>query len=55
MLMDEVNHNGHYDYFLTDAALEYQAGNPTVPVDKELYMEHDENVMDMMINFYEKE
>ena len=55
MLMDEVNHNGHYDYFLTDAALEYQAENPTVPVDKELYMEHDENVMDMMINFYEKE
>ena len=55
MLMDEENHNGHYDYFLTDAALEYQVENPTVQVDKELYMEHDENVMDMMINFYENE
>lgn len=55
VLMDEENHNGHYDYFLTDAALEYQAQNPTVPIDKELYMEHDEKVMNMMIKFYENE
>lgn len=53
VLMDEENHNGHYDYFLTDAALEYQAENPTVPIDKELYMEHDANVMNMMIDYLE--
>ena len=53
VLMDEENHNGHYDYFLTDAALEYQAENPTVPIDKELYMEHDENVMNMIISYLE--
>lgn len=55
VLMDEENHNGHYDYFLTDAALKYQAENPTVPIDKKLYMEHDEKVMNMMIKFYENE
>lgn len=53
VLMNEEGHNGHYDYFLTDAALEYQAGNPSVPINKELYMEHDEKVMDMMIEFLE--
>lgn len=37
------------------AALEYQVGNPTVPIDKNLYMEHDENVMNMMIEFIENE
>ena len=39
------NHNGHYNYFLTDATLKYQAENPAVPIDKKLYMEHDEKVM----------
>lgn len=51
MLMDTENHNGHYDYFLTDAALEYQASNPSMPIDKELYMEHDEKLMNTMIEF----
>ena len=25
MLMDKENHNGHYDFFLADAAIEYKA------------------------------
>ena len=53
VLMDEENHNGHYDYFLTDAALEYAANNPIPPIDKELYREHDVNVMDMIIEFFD--
>ncbi len=51
VLMDKENHNGHYDYFLTDAALEYQAEDPAAPVNKELYMEHDEEVMQMIIEY----
>lgn len=54
VLMDEENHNGHYDYFLTDAALEYATKNPTPPIDKELYMEHDTDVMNMIIEFFER-
>lgn len=53
VLMDEENHNGHYDYFLTDAALEYAADNPIPPIDKELYREHDVHVMDMIIEFFD--
>lgn len=52
VLMDEENHNGHYDYFLTDAALEYAAENPMPPIDKELYREHDTDVMNMIIEFF---
>ncbi len=51
MLMDKENHNGHYDYFLTDAALEYAAENPEPPIDKELYMEHDADIMNMIIEY----
>lgn len=53
ILMDKENHNGHYDYFLTDAALEYQKSNPETNVDKELYMEHDASVMQMIIDFFD--
>lgn len=53
VLMDKKNHNGHYDYFLTDAALEYQKSEPKADVDKELYMEHDEEVMNRIIDFYD--
>lgn len=53
VLMDEENHNGHYDYFLTDAALEYAANNPIPPIDKELYREHDVHAMDMIIEFFD--
>lgn len=34
---------------------EYRASNPSLPIDKELYMEHDEKVMNMMIEFLEDE
>lgn len=52
ILMDKENHNGHYDYFLTDAALNYQASKPKKDIDKELYMEHDVKVMQTIIDFY---
>ena len=51
--MNEENHNGHYNYFLSDAALLYQASNPSVPINKALYMEHDENIMNMLVKFLE--
>lgn len=53
VLMNEENHNGHYDYFLTDAAVEYAADNPMLPINKELYMEHDTDVMNMIIEFFD--
>ena len=52
VLMDEENHNGHYNYFLTDAALAYADQNPAPPIDKELYREHDADVMNMIIDFF---
>lgn len=52
-LMTEENHNHHYDYFLTDAALEYQQENPTGQIDKELYMQHDAEFMKDMIEYFE--
>lgn len=53
VLMNHENHNGHYDYFLTDAALKYQDSQPTENINKELYMEHDPEVMQMIIDFFE--
>ncbi len=45
----ETNHNGHYDYFLTDDALEYQSlvRNEifTGEIDKSLYCQHDTDFM----------
>lgn len=52
VLMDKQNHNEHYTYFLTDNAVEYQKSEPQGTINKELYMEHDENVMKMIIDFY---
>ncbi len=52
VLMDKQNHNEHYTYFLTDNAVEYQKSEPQGTINKELYMEHDENVMEMIIDFY---
>jgi len=48
-----VRHNGHYDYFLTDDALEYQESAPDTNIDKELYMEHDADVMQMILDFFD--
>lgn len=53
ILMDKENHNGHYDYFLTDEALRYQESQPDANIDKELYMEHDADVMQMIISFFD--
>jgi hypothetical protein len=52
--MDQQNHNEHYTYFLTDNAVKYQNSEPQGKIDKELYMEHDETVMKMICDFYEK-
>lgn len=50
---NEENHNDHYDYFLTDEALAYQQNTPEANIDKELYMEHDEKIMQMIIDFFD--
>lgn len=51
----ESNHNGHYDYFLTDEALEYQSlvQNETFTgeIDKYLYRQHDTNFMEFLNEF----
>ena len=49
LLMDKPEHNGHYSYFLTDAAIAYQKTNPKDNIDKNLYMEHDKTIMEMII------
>ena len=55
-LMNDENHHGHYDYFLTDEAVEYQNrvknGEVTFPIDKFLYMEHDNEMMNDINQFY---
>jgi len=53
ILMVEENHNGHYDYFLTDEAVAYQKNAPDTNIDKELYMEHDADVMQMITTFFD--
>ena len=53
ILMDEENHNGHYDYFLTDEALAYQKNAPDTDIDKELYMQHDAEIMQMIIDYFD--
>ena len=50
--LDQENHNEHYTYFLTDNAVEYQKSKPQGKIDKRLYMEHDESVMNMIRDFY---
>lgn len=51
----ETNHNGHYDYFLTDAALKYQSlvQNETFTgeIDKCLYRQHDTDFMKFLNDF----
>lgn len=51
----EINHNGHYDYFLTDDALEYQllVKNEifTGEIDKILYCQHDTAFMKSLNDF----
>lgn len=53
-LMTEEKHNHHYDYFLTDTALEYQESHPTGVIDKELYMQHDEQFMNRIVMFFDE-
>jgi len=53
--MEDENQCGHYDYFLTDEAIEYRkqvnAGN-IEDVDKKLYMEHDLEFMYIINQFF---
>lgn len=56
MLMNNKNHNGHYNYFLTDEAVEYDnkvEEGKVKKIDKNLYMQHDEKFMDELNKFYE--
>lgn len=52
LLMDKPEHNGHYFYFLTDAAIEYQKTNPKNNINKNLYMEHDKAILEMICSFF---
>lgn len=56
LYMDKENHDGHYDYFLTDAALAYQdevnQKAETGDIDKLLYMQHDPALMDQINSFF---
>lgn len=54
LLMNEEGHNEHYSYFLTDEAIAYQGSNPAGIINKELYMEHDSDTMELIIRFFEK-
>lgn len=51
----ETTHNGHYDYFLTEEALEYQSSlknkSFTGQIDKNLYAEHDVTFMKYLNDF----
>lgn len=51
VLMNQENHNEHYNYFLTDNAIDYQNSEPQGNINKELYNEHDESVMKMICDF----
>ena len=55
MLMDRDNHNGHYDYMLTDRALEYQEfcrNNPGEAVDPWRINEQDGTFFDQVNAFF---
>jgi pimeloyl-ACP methyl ester carboxylesterase len=55
-VMDDENRHGHFDYFLSNRAVEYrkQVENKKVnpPLDKFLYMEHDDEIMNYINRFY---
>lgn len=59
-VMDKPNHHGHYDYFLSDAAVAYskqlESGkeDKNKPIDKSLYTEHNKETMDYFNDFFEK-
>lgn len=55
MLMDREGHNGHYDYMLTDQALEYQnlcRSSNIRPMDKWFVMEQDDSFFDQINIFF---
>lgn len=59
-IMDKPNHHGHYDYFLSDAAVEYskqlksEKEDKNKPIDKFLYSGIDKEIMDCFNDFFEK-
>lgn len=59
-VMDEENHNAHYDYFLSDDAIKYKEkienGNDYKDnsIDKFLYMDHNTETMDYINEFFLK-
>lgn len=55
ILMDQERHNGHFDYMLSDRALEYQAlcrAQNTAPADKWLAAEQDDGFFDRINTFF---
>ena len=56
-VMDEKNHNGHYDYFLSDDAVKYRAllekeDADSNSIDRILYMDHDKETMQYINEFF---
>lgn len=55
-LMEKDKHHGHYDYFLTDAAITYREkvnqNSFKGEIDKYLYNEHDHEIMQEITDFY---
>lgn len=56
ILKNAEKHNGHYDYFLTDSAVEYETfvSSKTFSgeIDKALYAQHDVSFMDSLNRFF---
>jgi hypothetical protein len=55
MLMQNDRHNGHFDYMLSDTALDYQKlcrDNKVISVDKWIIMEQDIKFYDKINTFY---
>ena len=57
LLEQRENHSGHYDYFLSDRALDYHKTANSLsenePIDKWLYMEHDSETMERICAFFD--
>lgn len=57
-IMSEENHHGHYDYFLSDKAVAYRNKikkdeiEKKEAIDKFLYIEHDDEIMNYINEFY---
>lgn len=54
ILITDEGHTDHYGYFLTDEAVAYRASHPQGDIDRSLYMEHDDDMMNTIIEFFDE-